>query len=81
MTIRNRERPEIDFSNLPLMLTDVEAARLLNLSTAFLRKSRCEGQIGDRTKAPPFARIGGRIRYRVTDLRKWVEGLEPLDVI
>ena len=73
MTISNRERPELDFANLPLMLTDVEAAQLLRLSVSFLRKSRCEGQIGNRTPAPPFIYVGGRVRYITSDLKQWVE--------
>ena len=74
--IRNHERPELDFSNMPLMLDEKDTAIFLGVSVSFLRKSRSEGLVGGRTEAPPFVRVRGRVFYRVADLKAWVEALE-----
>jgi hypothetical protein len=80
MTIRHRELPQIP-EGLPLMLNDKDAALLLGLSPSYLRKSRSDGQIGDRTPAPPFIKLGGRRLYRVADLKEWVASLESREAV
>lgn len=79
MTIRNRfgkGLPSIDWNSLPLFLDETLASTVLGLSLSFLRKSRCEKLIGNRTPGPPFVKIGIRRFYRTVDLKAWAEGLE-----
>ena len=47
-------------------LRDPEAARYIGMSTAFLRQARM------RAKGPAYFRIGRSIRYRVSDLDRWL---------
>lgn len=54
-------------------LTTQEAAQMIGMSASFLKRSRMEGTVGDRTPAPPFYRIGRAIRYHQDDLQKWME--------
>jgi len=51
-----------------LLLTEKEAAELLNMSTHFLRRDR----ISERSAGIPFIRIGGSVRYRCVDLENWI---------
>lgn len=84
MTIRNRAVryvPEPEESLDSMLLSDVQAAERLGVSVSYLRKSRCEGLRKNRTPAPPFVRVGGRCYYRLTDLRSWVDALEPRQVV
>ena len=86
MTIRNRiaENPPAVGSastETPLLLCEKLAAKRLGVSLSYLRKARCEGTVGDRTPAPPFVRIGGRVLYPAEDLRMWVKELERRTVI
>ena len=55
------------------MLTDVEAARYIGMSVAFLRLSRCEGTYGNRTPGPPYYKIGRSVRYKLEDLDAWLQ--------
>jgi hypothetical protein len=78
----SRQPPDTSkWDALPLLVNDRDAARLLGVSVSFLRKSRCEGQIYDRTAAPLHVPVGGRRLYRVSDLRSWVENLAPREAI
>jgi hypothetical protein len=67
--------PDIDWNALPLLLGEKDAALVLGVSISFLRKSRCDGALRERTPAPPFVPVGGRRYYRVADLKSWVDGL------
>lgn len=49
-------------------LPEREAARVLGISVAGLRRDRADGRLG----GIPFARIGGRIIYPVAALGEWV---------
>ena len=96
MTVKNRlakNPPAIDERNLPLLLTECEAAKLIGTSISYLRKSRCEGtqkpneilsangNIYD-NPAPPFVRLNkNTIRYRTTDVLTWVDNLKMRAVI
>lgn len=64
---------DIDWNNLPLMCNEKEAAAILNVSVSFLRLSRCEGERRGRTPGPKFVKINGSVRYKITELRRWVE--------
>lgn len=84
MTIKSRvaDLPStIDWSTLPLMLNEMEASRVLGVSSSFLRKSRCDGLLKHKTPAPKFVAVGGRRYYRVVDLRAWVDALVPRQAI
>lgn len=58
---------------LPRTLTEAETAAYIGLSRSFLAKSRMQGHVADRTLAPPFIKIGNRVRYRKDDLDHWIE--------
>jgi hypothetical protein len=84
MSIANRiheQTPNVDCSSLQLLLDEKKAARLLGVSLSYLRKSRCDGTIRDRTPAPTFVYVGNRVYYRTSDLKTWVEGLAGRTVI
>ena len=71
-------QPETHFDTAEpsLLLSEKQAARILGVSLSYLRKSRSEGAPGNRTQAPLFVRVGGRVYYRLIDLEDWVAGLE-----
>ena len=85
--------PVIDERNLPLLLTECEAAKLIGTSISYLRKSRCEGtkkpdeiSLADGNiydnPAPPFVRLNkNTIRYRTADVLAWVNNLKLRAVI
>jgi hypothetical protein len=81
VTIKNRELPIIEWGKLPVLLTETQLSQIINVSTSALRKARCEGVTGSRTPLPPFVKVGGRIRYRLSDALLWVERLEAREVI
>jgi hypothetical protein len=62
---------------LPALLGEREVAAITGLSVSFLRKSRSEGHVGQRTRAPDFVAVGRRRLYRTTDVQKWVDSLKP----
>jgi hypothetical protein len=74
MTIKNRKLPQIP-DGLPMFLDEKQVARVSGLSLSFLRKSRSEGTRRNRTPAPPFVRIGGRVYYRRDDFFAWASEL------
>jgi hypothetical protein len=80
-SIKNRELPVVEWDKLPALLTEVQLSQVINISPSALRKARCEGVTGSRTPMPPFVKVGGRIRYRLLDVFKWVERLEAREVI
>lgn len=55
----------------PLAVTDKEAARMLSIGASTLRQHAKEG------KLPAPIRIGGATRWRVADLRRWLESSCP----
>jgi predicted DNA-binding transcriptional regulator AlpA len=56
------------------MLNEEEAAEYLGLSRSSLRQGRMKDRNPLRCPCPPFYRIGRAIRYKRTDLDKWLEG-------
>jgi hypothetical protein len=80
--------PAVEWDKLPLMLDEAKAAVVLGVSVSFLRKSRCEGcrkvtldTLNNEENAPPFVKIGGRVKYPTRDLREWAAGLTRRRVI
>lgn len=55
------------------LLTEQEVADRIRMSVAFLRRDRVEGKRSGRTQGPPFVRIGRSIRFRPSDVDRWVE--------
>lgn len=55
----------------PEYYTFEQAAIILNISEATLRKSRAEGVIGGRTPMPPSVNIGDCVRFPRTDMAEW----------
>jgi hypothetical protein len=78
--VQNQSFP-VDWNSLELLLDEKKAARLLGVSLSYLRKSRCEGTVRDRTPAPPFVYVGNRVYYRPDELKAWVDGLTGRAVI
>lgn len=55
------------------LMTDNEAAKILGVSTSFLRKARSIGVLGNSTPPPPHLQLGRAIRYRRSDLERWLD--------
>lgn len=55
------------------IINEKEAARYIGMSTAFLRQSRCDGNLKGRTQAPPFLKLGRAVRYKISDLDQWLD--------
>lgn len=60
----------IDFDTLPdsALVTDTQAASYLTVEPGTLAVWRCTGRHNLK-----FVKVGRRVRYRVGDLRAWVE--------
>ena len=71
ITDRANFPPSIDWDRLPLMLDEKQVAAAAGVSLSFLQKARLKG-----SDAPPFVRVGGRVLYRVSDIKAWVAALE-----
>jgi hypothetical protein len=84
-TIASRlaDTPPIPAPNeqLPLLLDEKVAAQFLGVSLPYLRRARSCGTTGNRTPAPPFVRVGGRVYYRRADLEKWVAELSAREAV
>jgi hypothetical protein len=87
-SIVEKAQPAVEWDKLPLMLDESKAAATLGVSVSFLRKSRCEGckkvtfeTVSDEETAPPFVKIGGRVKYPTKDLQEWAAGLTRKRVI
>jgi hypothetical protein len=52
---------------IPQLLTEEDASRLLRLAPATLRNMRTKG------RGPFFIKVGGLVRYRHVDLVDWIE--------
>lgn len=51
----------------PALVGEHEACRYLDISVSVLRRDRAKPRLGI-----PLVRIGGSVRYRLDDLRAWV---------
>ena len=78
-----RVQPMVDSDTAvaPLLLNEHQTSEYLGVSLSYLRKSRSEGSPGNRTPAPPFVHVGGRVYYRINDLKNWVNNLEAKRVV
>ena len=56
-----------DFSSDRPLLNQTQAAEFLAVSTRTMEGWRCRGG------GPRFVRVGRRVRYRLVDLREWIE--------
>lgn len=54
-------------------LTEKEAAIYCGVSCAFLRQSRCDGNLKGRTQAPPWIKAGRKVLYLISDLDNWLD--------
>jgi predicted DNA-binding transcriptional regulator AlpA len=53
--------------NIPQLLTEADAGKLLGLAPATLRNMRTKG------RGPSFIKVGGLVRYRHADIVDWIE--------
>lgn len=71
MNAQNQEHPiHLDLDALPSssLLSDPQTAELLGIAPATLAVWRCTGRVN-----LPFVKIGRHVRYRVGDIRKFIE--------
>ena len=57
----------------PAALNEPGAAAYLSVSRSFLRQARMFGDRKGHAPGPRFVRVGGMIRYRVSDLDAWLD--------
>lgn len=53
------------------LLTETQAAELCGVSLSFLQRRRTKGT---KLSGPPWIKLGFLVRYRESDLMKWIEG-------
>jgi predicted DNA-binding transcriptional regulator AlpA len=53
--------------DIPQLLTEADAAKLLGLAPATLRNMRPKG------RGPSYIKVGGLVRYRHADIVDWIE--------
>ena len=70
---------EIDWDSIPMLLDEKQTAALTGVSVSYLRLSRCEGKRGNRTPGPQFVKLNGSVKYKKSELRRWVEVLPQKD--
>lgn len=66
----------MSYTTEPQLLTETEAAYVINCSVSALQKSRMQysTKILDGL-APKFVKVGGKVRYRQTDIEQFVKRL------
>lgn len=63
----------VDKMTTQQLLDEEQAAIYINMSRSYLRRSRTDGKIKNRTPGPHWIKIGSRsIRYSIEDLDKWI---------
>jgi predicted DNA-binding transcriptional regulator AlpA len=55
------------------ILTEAEAAIYIGMSKSFLNQGRSQGHRKNRTKTPPYLKLGKAVRYRRCDLDAWLK--------
>jgi predicted DNA-binding transcriptional regulator AlpA len=55
------------------LITEAEAAKLLGVATVTLRRVRLEGPRSGGMKPVPHIALGRNIRYRASDLYKYID--------
>ena len=53
-------------------LTEKEAAVYIGMSVSYLRQTRIEGTLRERTPGPTYVKIGRAVRYLIADLDQWL---------
>jgi hypothetical protein len=73
-TIVQGKTPKPQFGRAPdhRLLTEAQAAPYIRMSRSFLRQSRMNGKRQNRTKGPPFLKIGRKVLYLADDLDNWL---------
>ena len=60
----------------PALLDEHEAAIYIGMAESTLRLYRMEGQVGDRTPAPEYVKVGDKgkssVRYEKAELDRWI---------
>ena len=56
----------------PRLLNEYQTAAYLGMSVYYLRNSHTTGPLKKRTAAPPFIKLGHRVRYHKDDLDPWL---------
>ena len=59
-----------------LLLTTKETADMIGMSVPWLERDRWSGE----GKAPPYVKLGRKVRYKRSDVMKWLESLGQEDV-
>ena len=61
------------------MMTEIQAAKFTGLSVPTLREGRSNGHRPNRIETPPFYRIGRAVRYRRSELSRYLDShrVEP----
>jgi len=59
-----------------LLLTTEETADMIGMSAHWLERDRWSGE----GKAPPYVKLGRKVRYKRSDVMKWLESLGQEDV-
>ena len=59
-----------------LLLTTEETADMIGMSVHWLERDRWSGE----GKAPPYVKLGRKVRYKRSDVMKWLESLGQEDV-
>lgn len=54
------------------IIKEEAAAKYIGMSVAFLRQSRMNSKLANRTPGPVFIKVGRAILYNVTDLDAWL---------
>lgn len=55
------------------LLTEKEAAKILNVSAAWLRQTRCKSKPKSSLAGVPFLKIGRMVRYEMESLDKFIQ--------
>lgn len=68
----HQNAPSASSLSEPALITAGELARMLHISTRTLWRMKSAGQL------PPPLRLGGAVRWRVEEIRKWIADGCPL---
>jgi hypothetical protein len=69
MSVATSQKPQ---TSIPVLLTPLEAAKLLKLSLSWLAKARMRGL------GPPYMKVGRSIRYSESGLLQWMKSQQRL---
>lgn len=81
--MRKKDTEDIDpisWHDMPLMLNEKQASKVLNIAVHSLRMYRSVGTEEGEVDGPPFVKLGHRVWYKSADLIQWVSEL-PTHVV